>query len=784
MISDRSIATVLFTDIVGSTDKAAALGDRRWREVLHQHHVLVREQLGRFGGKEIVTTGDGFLAVFDDPARAIVCAAAVRDRVAEIGLQVRCGVHMGQVERSHGDVSGIAVHIGARVAAHARPGEVLVSATVRETERGSDFEFEDRGGHELKGVPGELRLYALAGVPDDLVEYYDIGGVPVELDQTLATSVDTAPVVVRDAIWQRRLPWALASVGLVAVSAVGVGIWMIRGSGGDSLPSVTRTTVTLAADQQLDTQHRAMPLALSPDGRRLVYVAHSAGRAELYLRNLDAFETKPMAGTEGARYPFFSPDGQWVAFFAEDKLKRVSIQGGSPVTVCNTPVAGRGGTWGPDGTIVFDPGISGLMRVAADGGIPEPVVSQDAEMDARNLRWPQFLPHGRALLATATIEGNATLVVLSLDTGTWRQLGRGSQAQYVPPGHLVFHSTAVKEGELQAVGFDVERLTIRGEPISVLDGVFRSNNGGGAYFAVAGSGTLVFARGGHARTLVRVDRNGRRVPLVDDRRGFRLPRISPDGRRVAVTIDPRPSQIWIYDIERGSGLPLATEGHNLASAWTPDSRRVAYTSDGEMYWRAADASSEAQRLLARDRPQYPSEWSRDGRSLIFLDDHPTNRFDIWVMTLDADPRPLVATGAHELMVRLSPDERWLAYVSDESGRYEVYVRPFPNVDERKWTISTGGGVEPVWSTTGRELFYMNGMAMMAVAIEVRGATLDVAAPELLFTGPFETGSPSFDISPDGTYFVMVEADPDAKPTQIQVVLNWAGELNRLVTSSR
>ncbi|MBA3583563.1 MAG: adenylate/guanylate cyclase domain-containing protein [Gemmatimonadetes bacterium] len=166
----RSIATTLFTDIVGSTEKAAALGDRRWREVLRQHHVVVRAQLGRFGGQEIATAGDGFLAVFDNPARAIVCAAAIRDQVQEVGLEVRCGVHMGEVERSDGSVGGIAVHIGARVAAEAGPGEVLVSATVREAERGSDFEFEDRGRHTLKGVPGELRLYALTRVPDDIVE--------------------------------------------------------------------------------------------------------------------------------------------------------------------------------------------------------------------------------------------------------------------------------------------------------------------------------------------------------------------------------------------------------------------------------------------------------------------------------------------------------------------------------------------------------------------------------------------------------------------------------------
>jgi serine/threonine-protein kinase len=353
----------------------------------------------------------------------------------------------------------------------------------------------------------------------------------------------------------------------------------------------------------------------------------------------------------------------------------------------------------------------------------------------------------------------------------------------MPSGHLVFHAVRVREGELQAVAFDIERMAFRGAPVSVLDAVFRSENGGGAYFAVAPTGDLVFVPGGHARTLVRADRNGRRMPLTDERRGFRHPRVSPDGRQVAVVIDPRPSQIWVYDIARRSRVPLATDGHNLGSLWTPDGRRVTYSSNGDIYWRPADGSTAAERLLARDRAQYGQSWSRDGRFLIFDDDHARSRFDIWVLPLNGDPRPLVATLAHELGPRLSPDDRWLAYQSDESGRPEVYVRPFPNVNDGKWTVSTSGGGWPVWSPTGRELFYMRGTTMMAVPIQSRGAAFAAAAPEPLFSGPFETGSPQFDISPDGSYFVMVEADPNARPTQIHVVVNWGEELKRLVPTN-
>ena len=263
---------------------------------------------------------------------------------------------------------------------------------------------------------------------------------------------------------------------------------------------------------------------------------------------------------------------------------------------------------------MFDPGESGLVRVAAEGGTPEAVTSGDAAMDRRNLSWPHFLPDGRALLATAGLADDAELIMLTFETGTWRTLGRGFQAQYVRSGHLVFHAPAVREGEIRAAAFDLATLSLRGTPMSVLDGVFRSENGGGAYFAVSDSGALVFARGSHARTLVRVDRTGRRTPLLEGRRGFRFPRLSPDGRRIAVTIDPRPSQVWVYDLVRRSGIPLATGGHNLGGIWTPDGSRLTYYSNGDMFTRLADGSSEAQRLLARESAAVPgrlvARWER------------------------------------------------------------------------------------------------------------------------------------------------------------------------------
>ena len=220
--------------------------------------------------------------------------------------------------------------------------------------------------------------------------------------------------------------------------------------------------------------------------------------------------------------------------------------------------------------------------------------------------------------------------------------------------------------------------------------------------------------------------------------------------------------IWVSDVSRRSGFPLAVEGHNLTPMWSRDGTRVLYASRDDIYWKPASGATPEQRLFAMEHAQYPSALTRDGAP-VFTDSHPANRSDLWVMSKGGDRQSLLATPAGEVHPTLSPDDHWIAYTSDESERAEVQVRPFPNVDDGKWVVSMNGGVAPVWSPDGRELFYMNGTAMMSVAIDTRGGVFRYSAPTVLFTGPFETGSPNFDVSPDGQYFLMVEADPDAKP---------------------
>ena len=614
--------------------------------------------------------------------------------------------------------------------------------------------------------------------PQDRIR--DAGDVRLELEDALAAQPELQPQHPAPARSGRWRPLAIGA-GLTSIVAL-LAVLLAPGDEGrdDSVAGVTRTTVMLPPGHELDTGDGAGPLAISPDGRSLAYVTSSGGRTQLHLRSLDSFDARAIPETEGAQHPFFSPDGESVGVFVGRKLKRVSTRGGLPTAIGDVPSVGRGGTWAADGTIVFASADGGLMQISAAGGTAAPLTSRETAIAAGRLAWPEFLPGGRVLLAT--IPGDdpqpSALVVLSRDTGEWRRLGVGSQARYLPSGHLLYHADSVREGELHAVRFDPATLAIGGTPVTVMNDVFRAQNGGAAFFAVAQNGTLVFTGGGYARRLVRVDRNGRRTPLLDERRGFRHPNVSPDGRHVALTVDPRPSQIWVYDLARRAGIPLATENHNLSVAWSADGRRVTYTSRGDMFWRDADASGPPERLLARERAQYATSWARDGTRLFFNDTSISTGVDIWVLPRGGDPHAVLATPANEGDAQLSADGRWLAYRSDESGRVEVYVRPFPDVMRGKWTISTAGGEQPKWSSTGRELFYAAGSALMRVPIEIRHGQFSAGSPELLFDGPFDTAYTRFAVLPDGTGFVMVEVDPHARPTQIQVVVNWIEDLKR------
>ncbi|MDA2924099.1 hypothetical protein MYX65_05480 [Acidobacteria bacterium AH-259-L09] len=450
----------------------------------------------------------------------------------------------------------------------------------------------------------------------------------------------------------------------------------------------------------------------------------------------------------------------------------------------------RGGSWGTDGQIIFSAflGERGLERVSSSGGEPDLLTTPDSDQGEGPHRFPQHLPGGKAIVFTVGTGGSwddALIVAQRLDTGERKVLIEGgSDARYVTTGHLVY----VRAGALMAAPFDLDRLEMTGPPVAIVKGVMQSTSiTGAAHIGFSELGWLVYVPGtakATERKLAWVDRQGEEQPLPVPPQPYYGPSLSPDGQRLAVTIDQGNKQdIWVYDIPRGGLTRLTFEGSNQSPVWTPDGRKVTFTSNRagpwNLFWKSADGSGATERLTTSEQDQWQVSWSSDGQFLAFV-----TSWDIWVMSVDGEREPqlFLQTKFNERRPVFSTDGRWLAYVSDESGRNEIYVRPFPKVEEGKWQISTDGGVEPVWAPNGPELFYRSGDQMIVVDIRAE-PTFQAGTPRLLFEGSYDRGpggNAGYDVTPDGQRFVMVKAGEESAPTQINVVLNWFEELKRLV----
>ena len=377
------------------------------------------------------------------------------------------------------------------------------------------------------------------------------------------------------------------------------------------------------------------------------------------------------------------------------------------------------------------------------GGTPQPLTR--LEKGEISHRWPEFLPGGKAVLfaagATAINFTNAQVAVQSVGTGERRNLIQGgTHPRYAPSGHLVY----AQGGSLMAVPFDPQRLTVTGAAVPVVEGVLQSPVTGAAQYSISATGSLVYVSGGVQSAqsrLVWVSRNGAEQPLAAPAHAYLSPRLSPDGRRVAVAIAEQETQIWLYDLSRETLTRLTFEGNaNHYPVWTPDGKRIAFQSNKEgppnIFWQLADGSGGLERLTTSEYIQAPMSWSPDGQLLAFIEVNPTTGYDIWVLRLsDRKAQPFLRTPFNEAAPRFSPDGRWLAYISDESGRYEIYVQPYPGPGG-KWQISTEGGTEPVWNPNGRELFYRSGDKMMAVDIATQPG-FAAGKPRMLFEGPYE-----------------------------------------------
>jgi serine/threonine-protein kinase len=587
-----------------------------------------------------------------------------------------------------------------------------------------------------------------------------------------------------------------AAIALVVLALAGAYEWT-RATVAPA--TVTRLSIPLAQNDQF-TQGSRRLVALSPDGTLLVYVANN----RLYLRRLDQLDAVAIRGIEGngnasPRNPLFSPNGQWIGFWQDGQLKKVSVSGGAPVAIC--PIAAPfGATWSADNTILFGGDASGIWRVSADGGNPENVIKLKAGQTARS---PQLLPDGHTILFTLASTANwadARIVVQSLGTDAVETVvSGGTDGFYLPTGHIAY----LLGDALLAVPFDAKSLKVAGGPVSLVEAVagttiaLGNSPSGVAHFTVSDQGTLAYVPYKavvEQRALVWVDRDGREEQLKAPPRAYQYPRISPDATRVALDIRDQEIDIWIWDFARET-LTRLTFGpyRDLLPVWTPDSRRIVFNSEknsrsGDLYLQAADGTGTAERV---NEGQAPYAFTPDGSTLLYrVDTTPPAKTgtDFWVLTMDGRRNePLLQSPFNERHGELSGDGRWLAYTSDESGHNEVFVRSFPDVNNGRWQVSTAGGTHPVWARSGEELFFLSPAGeVMGVRI-MRGSTWNASAPVKLVDAGYYTnpgGDRTYDVAPDGRRFLMIKRSDPATLTsaapQMVVVQNWFEEVRRLV----
>ena len=628
---------------------------------------------------------------------------------------------------------------------------------------------------------------------------------------------------------RRRLRLALGMTGVVALALTAAQVWRFSSDGPARDLEVRHLDLgTRPADGLLDISspllaftrlHLNRPMktavALTPDGRRLVFTGLEGNRVRLYVRGLWDREATPIDNTDGADTPFLSPDGRWVGFWAaapsgkEFVLKKVALDGGGPpVEICRATYP-LGSSWGDDGMVVFA-GDSGLWRVSSNGGEPE-VLTKLAPGEGSH-RLPHVLPNARAVLFTV-VEGafdwkTARVVLHRFGTEGWQVLVRGAaDARYVPSGHLVYF----RRGQMMAVPFDLARLRPTGDEVGVVSDVMQSTNAlmeqsdtGAAQAAVSVSGTLAYVAGGEVpdvrRQLVWVDRQGQVEPLAVPPKPYYGPRVSPEGQRVAVMTLQSDQRIWVHDLRVPGSMDPVTDPdlRPFQPVWTPDGQRLTFTdgSGGLSSVRADGSARVGEQLATRSTgPDFPASWTPDGQ-LLYLRYTDTAWFDVWRLVRHGDrwtSQELIATPQSELDPQVSPNGQWLVYTSDESGRGQVYVRRFPSLAD-KTPVAADEANEPVWARSGRELFYVRGSApndwLVAHDVAPDGAIAPAARPlfrrlslRLVDSNPV----PGFDVSPDGRRFLFAQ-DPDTPPPpppdQIHIVLNWVEELKAKVPSGR
>ena len=608
------------------------------------------------------------------------------------------------------------------------------------------------------------------------------------------TSAVTSAVLVRGMRVSEWLAWMFCTMAVIGVIVLS----LVLGFSGGNKP-VVQTQIASSETLQFNfVGDNGGPPVISPDGKMIVFSAHIDGKNQLVLRSLDKLVPQPIAGTEDATFPFWSPDGRSIAFFADGKLKRLDIGGSAALTLCNAPV-GRGGSWSTNGTILFSPQFTeALSQVAATGGTPTPVTELSDNFTTH--RWPWFLPDGKHFLYlaanhSAATSANTAVFWASLDGKDNKLLFPSASNATYASGHLLY----VRENTLMAQRFDGSSGQLQGDAIPLISDVQVDGTVWRATFAASENGTLIYQPGtaGAGMHLTWFDRSGKELSVLPGTDGFYQVELSPDDKKAAVTIGDPTGVIWIYDLVHNSRSRFSFGNGRYSSAiWSRDGKQIAYLSgdntsafDRDIVVKAADGSGEGRTLLnigtSRSLQEGLDDWSADGRYLMY--DLGTigqkTGVDIWVLPLSKEekPFPYIAGPANELFGQFSPDRKWVAYTSDESGRMEIYVAPFPWTGA-KWQISSLGGTRPRWRRDGKEIIYEvpGSGRMVSVQANAHGSTFEMGEVHPLYesnnSSPSNVGS-QWALASDGQRVLHITTGATGV-LPLTVIQNWTAELKK------
>jgi serine/threonine-protein kinase len=756
--STRKLAAIMFTDIVGYTSLMGE-SERKAFETINTNREIHQRLIAQYHGKIVKELGDGLLAIFDNGTEAVQCAIQIQWEVSENNIPLRIGIHEGEILMENNDVFGDGVNIASRIQAEAAIGGVCISEAVyRIIKNKEDIKTGSLGKKTLKNVEDPILLFQLKS-------------------KGLAT---------RSLKTKRRWVWILA----IAAFLSGIAIGVLLNSGLLIQPetdSINHFTINLS-EKEASTNRSYNSLAISPDGSVLVYTGKKNNTTILYKRYLDSFEIIEISGTEEAYCPFFSPDGKWIGFYANNQLHKTTINGGKIYNLGSLSEL-RYATWLPNDSIVLG-GISGegLKIMSALGGIPENLTNIDFNKQEWYHNEPTPIPGTDKLLYTVqAVSEDISINSLNYRTGEEKVIIKNARnPKYIPTGHIMYEY----EGSLYVNAYDAQNDIISESSFLIIESK-ASELERGIQYDLSNDGIFIYYNIPQERfgELVWIDMKGNINPVIRGLDSYIGPKISPDGKYIAFWRSHlNNDQVWIYDIDRESMFNLTTEGQNFWPIWDPDGKSLYFPSLGQgrtnlnIYMKSFDKAEPSKQLIGGNVTIQPKAWSSDGEHLLYHQREESERgFGIYLYNKSSKKtEPFLDDNCNEGKPDFSPDNKWVVYESDKSGYYEVYVTDFPD-KTKNYQISVMGGYEPLWSYKGNRIFYRKDDSFYIVNVELM-AEITFGKPKKLFTGNFlhiPRWGRYYDLSPDENHFVAVaDSKVNSSTSSINVITNFFEQIKQ------